>query len=322
MNFLVSIPEKIGKIRFFFVELAPILVKLSPIPMTQTPFQTRTGSFPIGFRVGGSSWQKSLPTLFSFAQDNGFSVLDVGRDLDQIQAVQDAGFRLGSVDLLKWQPMFSPDKSKRADAVAENAEHIAKAGAQNYFLVVLPEDPKLPRAENYGYVVESFNALAPALEKAGGKLVIEGWPGAGALCCTPETFRAAFRDAPSDSIGINYDPSHLLRMGIDPIRFLKEFVSRVHHVHGKDAIILSDDLYEYGWEQPATFKKSPAFGAAAWRYTIPGQGQSNWTEITRILSENGYKGAISIELEDENYNGSEDGEKRGFIAAAQLLSAC
>ncbi len=290
--------------------------------MPQTHFQTRIGNFPIGFRVGGSDWQKSLPSLFAFAQNNGFSVLDLGRDLSQIEAVQSAGFKIGSVDLLEWQPMFSSDSAKRAAAVARNAEYIAKAGAQNFFLVVLPAYPTLPRLENYGYAVESFNALAPALEKSGGKIVIEGWPGDGALCCTPENFRALFRDVSSHSIGINYDPSHLVRMGIDPIRFLKEFGARVHHVHGKDAIVLSDDLYEYGWEQPATFKKSPAFGAAAWRYTIPGQGQSNWTEITRILVEKGYAGAISIELEDENYNGSEDGEKRGLIAAAQLLSAC
>ena len=290
--------------------------------MTQTPFQTRTGNFPIGFRVGWSDWQKSLPAVISFAQDNGFSVLDVGRDLSQIEEIQGAGLRVGSVDLLKWQPLFSPDSAKRADAVAENAEYIAKAGAQNYFLVVLPADPTKPRLENYGYVVESFNALSPALEKAGGKIVIEGWPGDGALCCTPETFRATFRDAPSSAIGINYDPSHLLRMGIDPLRFLREFASRVHHVHGKDAAVFSEDLYEYGWEQPATFKETPSFGAAAWRYTIPGQGNSNWTEITRILSENGYQGAISIELEDKNYNGSEEGEKRGLLSAAQLLSAC
>ncbi|PQV63350.1 Sugar phosphate isomerase/epimerase [Abditibacterium utsteinense] len=290
--------------------------------MNQTPFQTRTGNFPIGFRRGWSDWQKSLPALLSFAQENGFSVIDLGKNLEDLKAAQDAGLRIGSVDLLQWQPMFSSDAAKRADAIAKNAEYIAAAGAQNFFIVVLPEDPKKTRLENFGYVVEAFNGIAPALEKAGGKLVIEGWPGDGALCCTPETFRAAFREAPSNSIGINYDPSHFLRMGIDPIRFLKEFASRVHHVHGKDAIVLSDDLYEYGWEQPATFKKSPDFGAAAWRYTIPGQGNSNWTEITRILSENGYQGAISIELEDQNYNGSEEGEKRGLIAAAQLLSAC
>jgi len=70
-------------------------------------------------------------------------------------------------------------------------------------------------------------------------------------------------------MGVNYDPSHLIRMGIDPLRFLKEFVGRVYHVHGKDAELFADNLYEYGHEQPPTFAKEMNFGSMAWRYTIP-----------------------------------------------------
>lgn len=286
------------------------------------PFHTRTGNLPIGFRRGGSAWQKDLPSLFDWAKSSGFSVLDLNRNAEEIPRLEAAGLRLGSVDLLEWQPMLSSDKFKSAAAIANNCEYIEKAGARNYFCVMLPEDPTKPRLENFGYVVEALQGLAPTLEKVGGKLVIEGWPGAGALCCTPETFRATFEAVPSRAIGINYDPSHLVRMGIDPIRFLREFAPRVHHVHGKDTLILGDDLYEYGWEQPATLKKSPAFGGAAWRYTIPGQGSIAWAEIFRILVANNYAGAVSIELEDADYNGSEDGEKRGLLAGAQFLSAC
>jgi sugar phosphate isomerase/epimerase len=284
--------------------------------------KTKTGSFPLGLRRGGG-WQNDLPSLVRWAKDNQLSVIDLGRKTEDITTVREAGLQVGSVDLLEWQPLFSSDAGKRRESVAKNAEYITQAcaaGAKKFFLVVLPEDPAKPRAENFGYAVESFNALSPALEAAGGQLVIEGWPGPGALCCTPETYRATFKECPSLAIGINYDPSHLLRMGIDPLRFLNEFASRVGHVHGKDTEILPEDLYEYGWEQAATFKKSPAFGAAAWRYTIPGAGGTNWGEVFRILQENNYGGAVCIELEDKDYNGSEDGEKRGFISGAQYLS--
>lgn len=289
-------------------------------------FQTCTGNFPIGVRRGGGAWQKDLPGFINWLQSNGFSVVDLGRDArPDIPAVVEAGLRIGSVDLLEWQPMLGSDAAKRNASLAKNAQYIADCsahGVQNFFCVMLPEDPAKPRLENFGYAVEALNGLAPALEKSGAKLVIEGYPGAGAQCCTPETYRAAFRQAPSMSLGINYDPSHLLRMGIDPIRFLKEFAPRIFHVHGKDALLLNDDLYEYGWEQPATFKPNPAFGASAWRYTIPGQGNTPWAEVFRVLSENGYGGAVSIELEDENYNGSDDGEQRGFLSSAQFLSDC
>jgi sugar phosphate isomerase/epimerase len=285
-------------------------------------FKTRTGNFPIGFRRGWSDWNKDLSGLIAFAQESGFSVVDLGNNLEDIKALDASGLKTGSVDLLAWQGLISADAGKRKEALAKNAEYIAAAGARNYFCVMLPEDPKKSRLENFGYMVESLNELGPILEKAGGKLVIEGWPGEGAHCCTPESYRATFKEASSPSLGINYDPSHLLRMGIDPIRFLREFNSRVFHVHGKDAEIVAEDLYEYGWEQPATFKKSPEFGSAAWRYTIPGHGNTNWNEVTRILVESGYAGAISIELEDKDYNGSEAGEKQGFISSAQFLSSC
>jgi sugar phosphate isomerase/epimerase len=286
---------------------------------------TRTGNFPIGFRRGGSDWQKDLPKLVAWARENELGVIDLGRNVEEIAIVREAGgLIVGSVDLLEWQPMMSADKGKREESVAKNAEYVAKAcaaGARNFFCVMLPEDASKPRKENFGYMVESLNALSPALEKAGGRLVIEGWPGPGALCCTPEGYRATFKECPSKAIGINYDPSHLIRMGISPLRFLKDFAPRVGHVHGKDTEVLADDLYEYGHEQPATFKESPAFGGAAWRYTIPGHGETNWRQVFHILMTNHYKGAISIELEDKDYNGSEEGEKRGILFGAQYLSA-
>lgn len=283
---------------------------------------TRTGNFPIGYRRGGWQWQRDIAQAIEWAKSNGLGALDLAKNPDEIAAVSEAGLRVGSVDLLEWQPLMSSDAGKRADSVAKNSEYIARCGGQNFFAVMLPEDPKRPRAENFGFMVESLNALSPALEKAGGRLAIEGWPGPGAQCCTPESYRATFRECSSQSIGINYDPSHLLRMGIDPIRFLKEFAPRVGHVHGKDTEVLADDLYEYGHEQPATFKADPFCGASSWRYTIPGHGNSNWSEIFRILVAHNYQGAVCIELEDANYNGSEEGEKQGILSGAQFLSLC
>lgn len=283
---------------------------------------TRTGSFPIGFRRGGSPWQRDLPGALAWAEQNSLGVIDLGRSLEDIDVAEGAGLRVGSVDLLDWQGLISTDSGKRAESVAKNSEYVAKCGARNYFYVALPEKPEAKRSDNTALLVESLNALAPALEKANGFLAIEGWPGPGALCCTPESYRATFKECQSPSIGINYDPSHLVRMGIDPIRFLREFVGRVVHVHGKDTEVLADDLYEYGHEQLATFKPNPFCGASSWRYTIPGQGLVPWGEAFRILEANGYKGAVCIELEDRDYNSGEDSEKAGILAGAQFLSAC
>ena len=288
--------------------------------------RTRTGNFPIGFRRGNSSWQRDLPSLLEWAVQNDLEVIDLTNSpADAVKVTASAGLRIGSIDLPDAKGMITADAGRRAEALAQNSDYIRSCttdGPQNFFAVMLPADPDLPRAQNYRYMVESFGALAAVLEESGSHYVIEGWPGPGALCCTPETYRAFLRDVPSPSMSLNYDPSHLIRMGIDPLRFLQEFIDRVHHVHGKDTEILAENLYEYGHEQPATFAERIAYGAHSWRYTIPGQGLFRWGEGLRILAASGYSGCVSIELEDSNFNGMEETERQGILHGARFLTGC
>ncbi|HLK16791.1 MAG TPA: sugar phosphate isomerase/epimerase, partial [Fimbriimonadaceae bacterium] len=215
--------------------------------------KTRTGSFPIGFRRGWSDWNKNLDSMLTWAKSEGLSVIDLGGDAPEtLPVVEKAGMRVGSVDLQAWSDLASADAGKRKEALAKNEALISACGAQNYFAVLLPEDASKPRAENFKLLMAGLNELGPILDTHGGKLVIEGWPGPGALGCTPESYRAVLKESSSKAIGINYDPSHLVRMGIDPIRFVDEFADRVYHVHGKDTEIISEGLYEFGTEQPAT----------------------------------------------------------------------
>lgn len=288
---------------------------------------TRTGGFAIGFRRGWSDWQKDLGAVTAFAKKEGFGTVDVGNDGDAAgKAVKGAGLAVGSVDLKDWGGMISPDAARRTAAVETNGAYVkavaAAIGPANHFVVMLPEKSDLPRKENFGYLVESWSALAPVLEAAKARLVIEGWPGAGALCCTPEGYRAFFKAVPSAAMGVNFDPSHLIRMGIDPLRFLREFASRVGHVHGKDTMLYPDALQEFGHEQPPTFASGHGFGAMAWRYTLPGHGVFNWPDGLKVLADAGYRGAVSIELEDENFNGSTEGEQRGLAFSRAFLEGC
>ena len=288
---------------------------------------TRTGGFGIGFRRGPVEWQKNLAKLAAWAKEEDFACLDLGGDADKTAPeVLATGLKIGSVDLPLWQGLISPDAATRQQAVAKATSYIETchgvAGPLNYFVVMLPEKPELKRAENFDFMVESYAALAPALEKTGSKIVIEGWPGPGALCCTPETIRAIFQKVPSTAMGLNFDPSHLIRMGIDPIRFLHEFAPRVHHIHGKDTEIFPESTYEYGTEQAPAFAPSHRFGAAHWRYALPGHGEGRWVEYFRILEKVGYKGFVSIELEDENFCGPEQSEKVALIASRDFLASC
>jgi sugar phosphate isomerase/epimerase len=288
--------------------------------------KTRTGSFPIGWRRRNYAWENDLEGMIAWAKENGLAVIDVGRDGDtSAPKVMEAGLKVGSVDLPVWgQGMITRDRSKRKDSIAQNKEYVEKVaplGIRNFFVVMQPDDQSLPRKDNFALMVESFGELAPVLDAHKACIVIEGYPAHGTVVCTPETYAALFEQIPSPSMGINYDPSHLVRQGIDPLRFLREFVDRVYHVHAKDTRFIAENVYRYGFEAPGTFVDRMPYGHFAWRYTIPSHGLTDWVEVCQILYDNGYEGALSIELEDMYFDTNET-SKLGILQAATFLSGC
>jgi len=288
-----------------------------------TTFATRTGSLGIGFRtLGWADWCKDVPGMTAWAREHGFACIDVGKSLDDAKAVLDGGLTVGSIDLLQWPQMIDADDDTRAAAVEANAGYIREAtdlGIRNFFVVMLPADTALPREENFGYMAESFARLAEAAEPTGARIVIEGWPGPGALACTPADLRALFDAVPSPVMAVNYDPSHLLRMGIDPLRFLNAFADRVAHVHAKDCDTDADKAYDLGTEQPPTFAKNPPFGGPFWRYCLPGHGQVRWVAVFEKLAAAGYDGHVSIEMEDARFNEGEADQKEALLLSRRFL---
>jgi sugar phosphate isomerase/epimerase len=290
--------------------------------------KTSTGSFPIGFRRGWSEWQKSLDNTIAFAKANDFEAIDTGPEpVDQIKKIVDAGLKVGTIDLKNWGGLCSADAGKRKAAAQENIEYVkavAPLGAHNFFVVIIPEDGAKARKDNFSYAVDGYGQLLEGVKSVGARIAIEGWPGGAphysSLACTPADYRALLKALPANA-GINFDASHLVRMGIDYIRFLNEFATKVVHVHGKDTELLDDELYEHGNTQPATFAKHHGFGEHCWRYTIPGHGQVRFKKVFSILKDAGFKGCVCVELEDENYNTDEKGEKAGLIYSRQFLQS-
>lgn len=292
------------------------------------PSTTQTGGFPIGFRrVRQAAWQQDLASLATFAAQGEFAFVDFGPiGADEARAAMGRGIAIGTVDLKDWAGLLSPDSGQRKAAVVANASHIralVEAGVKIFLAVLTPADAARERRENFAFAVESYRSLAEAAGECGARIVLEGAPGRpphfANLGCTPADL-AAFLDAvKSPAIGVNYDPSHLVRMGIDPLRYLREFSSRIHHVHAKDTLLIDEERYAHGTLQQATFAAPHVYGGFGWRYVLPGKGAVNWREVLAALAAAKYAGAVSIELEDADCLGDEQRERRGLIESRKFL---
>jgi len=288
---------------------------------------TRTGNFPIGFRRGWTDWQRGeIATLATWARETGFDALDVPIATPaDVKTLAKMGLKMGPVDLLDLGDIMATDLAKRRDVLQKNLAYIkdlGAAGVKLFFSVVIPGDHAAKRADNYKLAIECYSPLAHAAHSVGGSIILEGWPGGppnySSLCCTPETVRAILKDIPR-GMALNYDPSHLIRLGVDHYRFLQEFISQVRHVHAKDTAVYPEAQYELGIYSGSSFQSGHGFGEHTWRYTIPGHGVARWPDIFALLKSTNYPGIVSVELEDENFNGTEAGEKAALLHSLNYL---
>lgn len=269
---------------------------------------------------------QGIEWVAGWAKEAGLGVLDLRRDfVEAARHCREQGLQVGAVDAAAMGALISPDDAKREEAVTRVCEQIRAmpaAEARILFLCLVPEDRTQKIADSLAIFRETFPRVAAECEAAGVRAVFEGWPGPEpyypTLGYTPETWRAMFAAVPSPALGLNYDPSHLVRLGIDYLRVLEEFKERIYHCHGKDTALLREAQYLYGHVPPA-LDRPPAFGGGAWRYCVPGDGVIDWGQVAYGLEQAGYNGYVSIELEDARYWGTLEKEQQGIVKAYRHL---
>lgn len=137
------------------------------------------------------------------------------------------------------------------------------------------------------------------------------WPGGKNLASSPAIWKKMWEIIPDENFGLNLDPSHLVWQMIDYERVVRDFSSRIFHVHAKDLMIDREGLYQngilslgVGWQVPR----------------LPGLGDIDWRRFIRSLYAAGYDYVVSVEHEDRNFEGSEDNVRRGFLLARDTLA--
>ena len=108
------------------------------------------------------------------------------------------------------------------------------------------------------------------------------------------------------TLGLNFDPSHLVWQGIESHVFISDFPDRIYHVHMKDAAVTLDG-------RTGIIGSHLPFGdlRRGWNFRSLGHGDVNFEEIIRHLNAIGYGGPLSVEWED-------NGMDREFGAAESV----
>src|SRR5690606_25076255 len=117
------------------------------------------------------------------------------------------------------------------------------------------------------------------------------------IAYSPEIWDEIFTMFPSNNLGLQLDPSHLVYQGIDYLQATRDYGSRIFHVHAKDVDINDNARQRFGVF--GTIRKVDGFGNGWWRFRTPGWGVIDWAALISILIEVGYEGNLDIEHEDE-----------------------
>jgi sugar phosphate isomerase/epimerase len=160
------------------------------------------------------------------------------------------------------------------------------------YLYSFPPVPQQWIDEGFKLFAERFNPILDVFGECGVKFALEVHPTEIAFdLYTAE--RALEAVGYREEFGFNFDPSHLLWQGVDPVEFIRKFPDRIYHVHMKDAIVKLDG-------RSGILASHLNFGdpRRGWDFRSLGRGGVNFEEIVRALNQAGYRGPLSVEWED------------------------
>lgn len=161
-----------------------------------------------------------------------------------------------------------------------------------HLLYDFPPTPKSMIDDGFKLLAERWNPILDVFQECGVKFALEVHPTEIAfdIYSAERALQALDR---REEFGFNFDPSHLIWQGVDPVEFIRAFPDRIYHVHMKDAKVTLNG-------KSGILASHLSFGDArrGWDFRSVGRGGVQFEEIIRALNVVQYAGPLSIEWED------------------------
>lgn len=161
-----------------------------------------------------------------------------------------------------------------------------------HYLYSFPQVTEEMVEEGYRKILDLWTPIFDEFDAWGVKFALEVHPTEIAYdYYSTEKLFEVFKDRPT--LGINFDPSHLIWQGLTPHFLIRDFPKKIYHVHMKDAAVRLDG-------RSGIIASHLPFGDArrGWNFRSLGHGDVNFDEIIRALNDAGYAGPLSVEWED------------------------
>ena len=265
-------------------------------------------------------WPKTNSPTRRYAGTTHIDVAEISTS-QALEIVAELGEKGLEISGLGYYPNpLHPDASHREMVIGHLKRIIDVASAMGVPIVntFCGGDGALPVDANWEKALAIWPGIVDHAGEAGVKITFENcpmifstdeWPGGHNIAYSPIVWRRILEEW-GDTIGLNFDPSHLVWLMIDQARFIREFGANILHVQAKDVMIDPDGLYErgtlssgIGWQVPR----------------MPGLGDVDWQVVFSELYRADYDGPIIIEHEDKNFEGTDELVKRGFLLARDVL---
>ena len=291
-------------------------------PFPETPLmEVADWASSAGFEVLEiACWPRATGPTRRYA---GTSHIDVANLSDgQAKELVDeiAGKGLSITGLGFYPNPLHPDPEHRAEVIGHLKKVMVAAQKMGVPLVntFMGGDSTKSQDENWEVALQVWPDIVKFAQDNGVKITIENcpmifsrdeWPGGNNIAWSPYIWRRILEQW-GGTVGLNYDPSHLVWLMIDQERFIREFGPHILHFQAKDVEIDADGLYERG----------SLSGGIGWQIPrLPGLGQAPWSRIFAALYAVDYAGECIIEHEDRKFEGTDELVKRGFLIARDVL---
>jgi len=170
-----------------------------------------------------------------------------------------------------------------------------------------PPTPREMIDAGYQLLADRWNPILDVFQECGVKFGLEVHPSE--IAFDVYSSEAALKALDHrEEFGFNFDPSHLIWQGVDPVEFIRQFPDRIYHVHMKDASTTLNG-------RTGILASHLPFGdpRRGWDFRSVGRGGVRFEEIIRALNAINYDGPLSVEWEDSGMD-----REQGATEAAQF----